>query len=255
VIVFIAGMPRAGSMWTYNVVRELYKINKITVIPEQIPKDESALITEAVQSTVVDGEVYCIKTHFKLPDPLPTQHNVKIICNIRDVRDACLSYKRFMRVDFETCINVMREMMAATDYYLNAFTGNRFMVRFEELGDEHLDAIGKIAAFLGLPVSKKQTADIWAAYKKSSVKKNLDKLSEIKVDKDGRIKGTKYQKNYDTVRNRDGTYRIFDKTTSFQTNHITSAKDGEWKTHFNNEQIEQIISLSEDWLKKYGYTV
>jgi len=242
-------------MWTYNVVRALYKSNNVTVIPEKIPKDESTLITEALQNRAVDGEVYCIKTHFRLPNPLPTQHEVKVICNVRDVRDACLSYKRFMHVDFETCLNVMNEMMIATDYYMQAFSDNRLMVRFEELGDEQLDVIGKISAFLGLSVSEKQKSGIWAAYKKSSVKKRLDEFSDIKVDEEGRIKGAKHQEKYDAVRNRDGTFRIFDKTTSFQTNHITSEKDGEWKTDFSSEQIELINRLSREWLQRYDYEI
>lgn len=254
-IVFVAGMPRAGSMWTYNIVRALYKCSNITVIPEKIPKNESALITEALQSRIVDDVAYCIKTHFKLPNPLPTQHGVKIICNLRDVRDACLSYKRFMNVDFKTCINEMNAMMKAADYYIESFQNNLLTVRFEELGNEHLDAIGKISDFLNLQVSNKQKADIWATYKKSSVKKYLDKLSNIKVDKEGKIKGAKYQGKYDAVRNRDGTYRVFDKATSFQTNHITSDKDGEWKTYFNKEEIEQIIDLSREWLQRHDYKV
>ncbi len=47
-IIFVAGMPRAGSMWTYNIVRELLKSKKCTVLPEKIPVSENDLITEAL---------------------------------------------------------------------------------------------------------------------------------------------------------------------------------------------------------------
>lgn len=242
-------------MWTYNVVRELCKCSKMTVIPKEIPKDESALIANALQSSVIDDQVYCIKTHFKLRKPLPTRHSVKIICNMRDVRDACLSYKRFMHADFGTCIHAMKEMMEATDYYIQTFPEDLLTVRFDELTDRKQDTIGKISDFLGLQVSEKQKAGIWSRYEKSSVRKRLDNLADIKVDREGKIKGAKYKEKYDAVRNRDGTYRVFDKTTSFQTNHITSERDREWEEYFNKEQVAQITDLSREWLIKHNYAI
>lgn len=242
-------------MWTYNVTRALYKSCNVTVVPERVPKDESTLISEALQSRDADGMAYCIKTHLKIPNPVPTQHEVKLICNIRDVRDACLSYKRFMHSDFETCLGAMKDMMLATDYYMQTFHDNLLAIRFDELSNENMAPINKISAFLELPATAEQKKQIWNTFRKSSVKGRLDKLSNIVIDHKGQLKGPENQNRYDTVRNHDGTYRIFEKETSFQTNHITSNRDGEWRTHFSNSEIEKILDLSSDWLQRYNYAI
>ena len=73
------------------------------------------------------------------------------------------------------------------------------------------------------------------------------------MDKNGLIKGSKYKDRYDVVGNLDGTYRIFDKNTSFQSDHITSKKDGEQKDYFNENQIRVIIDTSKEWRMNHGY--
>ena len=247
-------MSRAGSMWTYNIVRELYKKKKFVILPNKIPVSESELISEALNSNVINNEVYCVKTHSILQNPLPTKHEVKIICNYRDVRDAGLSFMRFMRGDFSGVPNAMIGMMQTTDYYLNTFTSDLMPIRFDDIKNKPVDTIDDICAFLNLDISKKVKSDIDTKFSKSSVKKHIDKLSDIKI-KEGIVKGAKHQNNYAAVGNIDGTYRVFDKETSFQSNHITSKKDGEWRNHFTKEQIEQINNISREWLLKYGFNI
>jgi hypothetical protein len=254
VIVFVAGMSRAGSMWTYNIVRELYKQKKIATLPDQIPLNESNLISEAFSSDPSNAQVYCIKTHFNLPHPLPTKHQVKIICNFRDVRDAGLSFNRFVHSDYSTVINAMKGMMGATDYYLNTFKDIVMPIRFDSIQNEPSDTINRICEYLDLNVSDKTKADIELKFSKKSVKKQIDKLSDIKV-KEGEIKGAKYQNNFAAVSNLDGSYRVFDKETSFQSNHITSKKDGEWRDFFSEEQKKEINDISKEWLSKYGFDI
>lgn len=253
-IVFVAGMSRAGSMWTYNIVRELYKKKKFIILPDKIPVSESDLISEALNSNVIDNQVYCVKTHSILHKPLPTKHEVKIICNYRDVRDAGLSFMRFMHGDYAGVPNAMMGMMQTTDYYINTFTDNLLSIRFDDIINEPAFTINNICEFLDLDVSEKVKLDIENKFSKSSVKKHIDKLSDIKI-KQGVVRGTKHQNNYAAVGNFDGTYRIFDKETSFQSNHITSKKDGEWKDLFTEEQKEQINNISREWLLKYGFSV
>ncbi len=132
-IVFVAGMPRAGSMWTYNVVREIYKTRGWLVLPKEIPKTQHALIKSALVSELKEHEIYCIKTHLPLKSPLPTKHDVRIISNIRDVRDACLSFMRFMHADYERGVQAMLDMMRITDYYQAEYGNELLSVRFEDL--------------------------------------------------------------------------------------------------------------------------
>jgi hypothetical protein len=254
-IVFVAGMPRAGSMWTYNVVREILETKDFLVLPRTIPENEEDLIGSALRSAEKENEVYCIKTHLALKSPLPTQHDVKIICNIRDVRDACLSYMRFIHADFETGIQAMASWMKKTDYYLAAFEDNLLSVRFEDLTNNPQRVIDNLASFLNMDLSKGEKIEILKKYSKPNIQKKLRELSKVKFDVNGQVEGVEQQLKFASVRNLDGTYRVFEKTTSFQSNHITSTKDGEWKAQFDKYQTEQLIDLSRAWLVKYGYKI
>ena len=89
-IVFVAGMSRSGSMWTYNVVRELFKSDNYTVKPRQIPTTQHELVREALTSSIVENEVYCIKTHLHVKNPLPPRSRYGCA---RDV----IGYKGFAR--------------------------------------------------------------------------------------------------------------------------------------------------------------
>lgn len=254
-IVFVAGMPRAGSMWTYNIVRALLESKKFTVLPKDIPVDEKPLITAALQSSPVDGEVYTIKTHQRLMSPLISRHDIRIINNVRDVRDACLSFMRFTHVGFDEGLVSMQHMMDTTDYYQQSFKDNVLNIRFEQVIGQPADTIKTIAGFLDLDCSDRQIEEIEDRFSRESVKKKIDQFSRLKVDAKGAVKGAKHKAKYDAVQNKDGSFRIFDKSTSFQSNHITSKGEGEWRSVFTEEQTTRINALTADWLARYGYVV
>lgn len=252
-IVFVAGMSRAGSMWTYNVVRTMYETRGFTVLPKEIPADEGPLITKTLNSEINEKEVYCIKTHVPLKSPLPTQHEVKVICNIRDVRDAALSFMRFTRADLEGGIETMKRMMFITDHYLTKFKNNLLCIRYEDLTDNPQLVLENIAAFLQVDLSKGEKNEILRRFSKANIQKQLNSMKKIKLDAQGQIESDEKKSKFETVKNLDGTYRVYDKTTAFQSDHITSTKAGEWKTHFGKDQVERINGITRDWLLKHGY--
>jgi hypothetical protein len=258
-IVFVAGMPRAGSMWTYNVVRAIYETKGFLVLPKTIPTDERKLFTDALNCEVKENEVYCIKTHFRLKSPLPTKHAAKIICNVRDVRDACLSFMRFMhadyKADFEAGITTMVGMMNITDYYLHTFGDDVLGVRFEDLNNNPQSVVENIGAFLKIELSKGEKKEILREFSKPNIQKKLREMKKIKLDKHGQVEGDEQKSKFETVKNRDGTYRVYEKTTAFQSNHITATRDGEWKTYFGKNQIDRINNITKEWLLRHGYKV
>lgn len=254
-IVFVAGMPRAGSMWTYNVVRAIFETKGWSVLPREIPVNEHALIKTALVSEQKENEVYCIKTHLPLKSPLPTQHDVRIISNIRDVRDACLSYMRFMHADFDAGMRAMVGMMNIADYYLTQFGDNLLSVRFEDLMSTPVSVLESICSFLKVDLSESEKKEILQKFDKSNIQKKLHELPKVEQDAIAQSKDTEHGLKYNTVKNLDGTYRTMDKATGFQSNHITSTNDGEWKNYFDRSKADQLIGISRDWLLKYGYEV
>jgi len=254
-IVFVAGMSRSGSMWTYNIVRAIYETTDFSVLPKAMPADERALIRDALSSAVKNNEVHCIKTHFLFRRPIPTSHEVKFICNIRDVRDACISFMRFTHSNFERGVSAMTSMMNSTDYYLSEFGNSVLGVRFEDVTNNPLIVVNSICSFLKIELSDSDKNEIISRFSKTKIKKKLHDMSKIRLDANGQIEGDEQQSKFEAIKNLDGTYRIYDKTTAFQSNHITSTGDGEWRTVFDKDQIEKVNSISKEWLLRHGYTI
>jgi Sulfotransferase domain len=254
-IVLVAGTSRTGSMWTFNVTKAILEANGISVLPKQQPTEESHLLKQALASEDNGKDVYCIKTHYLLESPLATKHAVKIICNIRDVRDACLSFMRFTHADFNQGTVVMNHMMKETDHWLNSFKDNLISIRYEDLTQSPHSVCRNISQFLEVELSEKDLQDIVKRFDKATVQAKLNSMSDVKLDSEGRIIDSKLQSEFETVQNLDGTFRIYDKTTAFQSNHITSNADGEWRTYFDKNQIAMLNGLSRKWLLKYGYKI
>ena len=253
-IVFVAGMPRAGSMWTYNVVRAIFEAKGWSVLPEEVPVNEHALIKEALLSGQKEKVVYCIKTHLPLKSPLPTKHDVRIINNIRDVRDACLSFMRFMHADYDAGIHAMKSMMRITDYYAAEFGENMLSVRYEDLTSAPLNVLEKICGFLKIDLPENGKKEILQKFDRSNIRKKLQELPKVEPDANALV-DPEHRSQFEAVKNRDGTYRTYEKATGFQSNHITSSVDGEWKTYFDKSESEQLTNLSKQWLSRYGYEI
>lgn len=80
-------------------------------------------------------------------------------------------------------------------------------------------------------------------------------MADFESGIDGPGQDAGQQSIFDFVRKFDGTRRVYDKTTAFHSNHITSSGDGDWRTHFDEHEAAQINNLSGAWLEKYGHEV
>jgi len=251
-IVLVAGPPRTGSMWTYNVTRALLLVSGKNILPHDL-FDEVAAANKAVANAakMAPGDTYCIKAHV-LPKKQPPL-SVKIINNYRDVRDAMLSYMRFMRLsDFEKGLQVAREMMSDTDHYFQYQWHNMIHIRYDDLIANPVAIVQQIDSFLGLNVALDEIEAIAMRFARHNVREMLKQLEQVVVESNGQIEGEAHEK-YASLANLDGSYRIFDKETNFQTNHITSDKPGEWRNVFTREQQEKLLQITSSWLNRYGF--
>ena len=102
---WISTTPRTGSMWLYNVTREILKLSRINVLPVKIPKSSQKFFEIFEKQSLIDqndSNKYVFKIHKILKPNLPRS---KILTTIRDPRDVCISFKEFMKTgkpsDFE----------------------------------------------------------------------------------------------------------------------------------------------------------
>ncbi len=250
--IFVAGMPRAGSMWTYNVVRRLIVLAGKTPWPEKVPTDERSIIEDVFSKPAGDGRVYCVKTHYAI---VLDQPNIKILCNIRDIRDATLSFMRFMRCPFETALESARESMKITDHYLGVGNLSVLPIDYDDMLCTPSKVVAKIADFISVVASDAEVDGIVTLLSRERILTKLEKLGAVAVDPSGGIESRSDAGLYDSVKNMDGSYRVFDYETGFQSNHITSSREGEWREALNVEQKRVLNKLLGKWLHRYGFDI
>jgi len=90
---WISTVPRTGSMWTTNVVREIFYYSNINVLPKtqlQAEKDYFNLFERQAFSDQNEKNHYVLKVHTFIEDiNIPRS---KLITNIRNPYDICASY-------------------------------------------------------------------------------------------------------------------------------------------------------------------
>lgn len=243
-IVMVAGMPRTGSMWTYNVARRLIRLAGFTPWPVHIPPDPIPVFRIAVRNGVAASDRICIKVHAQYEGALP---GLKILCNLRDARDALVSYMRFTRCSFDEAIPAFSESLALVDYYLSAARFEVLDVRYEHILQQPETAVARIAAFIGYPVSPEQAALISADYARDKVRSYVNALGSAAAGGAGAAPIC-------TQRNADGSLRLYDEGTGFQSGHVSDSVGGEWRTVLLPEQQARLAALGGGWLVRHGYT-
>lgn len=254
--IFIAGMPRSGSMWTYNVTRNLIKASGQTLVPELVPINEVNLIEKYSESDASEADFFCIKTHLLIT---PLDSKTKIICNYRDVRDAMISFMKFTSAEFNIGIIAAEAMIHTTDHYFQVGNqDNSLKIRYEQMIESNFNTTKTINNFLNLDINDEDIIKIIQDLSRDNIEKKFSEFDlpihsnpmegstiRLKIDSE----------KYEFVQNFNNTYRLFEKETGFQSNHITRTKNKEWKKCLSISQQKALIDLTSDWLNRYGYDI
>lgn len=237
-------------MWTYNVCRKLIIAAGKKPWPDAVPQDEAPVIKEALACPPRRDQVYCIKTHFQIPLGKP---HMLIICNYRDVRDAMLSYMRFMRCSFEKGLAVARGCMALTDHYLREPHSQVLPVRYDTIISYPKEPIKAMAEFMGLSLPDSTVVEIASSLSKEEVSRHLRLIESLQLDEEGRLLDETKAAQFSATRNFDGSFRAHDHRTGFQTNHISSNKDGGWREVLTEAEQDELIAATREWLARYDF--
>jgi hypothetical protein len=237
-------------MWTYNVCRRLITAAGKTPWPDEVPLDESPAIQHALAHPPAPNQIYCIKTHFRIPVGKP---HMRIICNYRDIRDATLSYMRFMRCTFGKALAAARGSMELTDHYLQPQDPHVLPIRYNTMITQPQQTIIRLAEFLALPAEPADIEDIAQDLSRDAVARKLDKLKTDKQNTESSATDPVVPGKISSAPNMDGSFRLHDSSTGFQTNHISSSRDGEWRDAFSSKEQEKLLAISTDWLQRYNF--
>jgi len=250
--VFIAGMARSGSMWTYNATRKLLQHAGYTTLPHEIPSNTAPYLKKAFTDKTNDDEIYCVKTHMQLQPNLP---ETKIINTYRDVRSAMLSYMRFCHCDFFQGLKVAHSMMLCTDYYFDKHLHDILHICYSDIKGRPEAVLLDICNFLELSIEPDAITSLNDALSYEKIKSLTGSLDTVPVNEQGTLLDHDDHLQFETVKNLDGSFRVFDRQTGFQSNHITSKHEEEWKTVLSEAQKEALNQLTEKWLTRYGFPV
>tara|TARA_B100000900_G_scaffold395693_1_gene394319 strand:+ start:105 stop:866 length:762 start_codon:yes stop_codon:yes gene_type:complete len=248
--VWISTAPRTGSMWLYNVTREIYKFLKFDVYPKEIPQGDLDVAGVYDKYAISDNNKinkYVLKIHKILPANIKKS---KILTTIRDPRDVCLSFKEFMKTDFDTALNATKTMIKYSDTYKNFDSNYVKFIKYEDIENKTNEVILNIAKFVDANIDLNIAKIISEKFKKDNVK-NLIKKNDN--DLDFKIKNKKEISKSEIVYFSKTNYRSYDIKTGFQTGHVSERISGEWKNKLNINEIETINKEFKNFIIENNY--
>ncbi|MFY0691015.1 MAG: sulfotransferase domain-containing protein [Paracoccaceae bacterium] len=251
-VIWISTPPRTGSMWTYNVTRELMRRVGRDVEPEEAPHEEEESFRLAVQEGFENTDpnrVWVLKVHKALTANMPSS---KIITVHRDPRDAVVSFMSFMNVGFDQAKSLAKNFAKYTELYQHYDDTLLHMLRYEDIVNRPEAVIGEIASFTDVPCSDALAA---AIAEKFSRKKVQTLTQQIDQELESKLRDGVNPEPQEIVRITDTNYRARDAQTGFQTGHVSGRKTGDWKTILTKAQQDELTRGLEDWLIRYGYEV
>lgn len=248
-IVWVVGMGRSGSMWTFNIVRALAQSCELEVRPASAPVEEISKEAEA-RAAVSDGDprnIWVLKTHKLIP--AGSYSRSRFIATRRDPRDILISQMRFADLDFAGALKAAVHYSKTADYYRRFPDRIRLELSYVEIVGDPTGVCSKIATFLGLTPSSESINAIVRSYSKERVKHLIAGLGTQENLEANTISDSK------TVLRVDKNARLYDTGTGFQSGHVSDYRDGDWRKILSADQQARMNRELQSWLVANGYSL
>ena len=247
---WISTTPRTGSMWLFNVTKEILHYSQLKVLPINVPQndDEFFKIFKTQSLNDLDNiNRYVFKVHTILKSDLPRS---KILTTLRDPRDICISFKEFMKTDFNIALKATKSILKYEKIYKTFDKEYLKFFRYENIENKPVQTILDIANFIGYKINSNIAEQISIKFNKEKVKTLIKSNDENLLFK---IKNKEEIKKSDIVYFSENNYRSFDLKTGFQTNHVSARNSGDWKKKFTSKEIEIINYEFKDLIYEYNF--
>lgn len=247
---WISTTPRTGSMWLFNVTKEILHYSQLKVLPINVPQndDEFFKIFKTQSLNDLDNiNRYVFKVHTILKSDLPRS---KILTTLRDPRDICISFKEFMKTDFNTALKATKSILKYEKIYKTFDKEYLKFFRYENIENKPVQTILDIANFIGYKINSNIAEQISIKFNKEKVKTLIKSNDENLLFK---IKNKEEIKKSDIVYFSEKNYRSFDLKTGFQTNHVSARNSGDWKKKFTSKEIEILNYEFKDLIYNYNF--
>jgi len=223
--VWIASAARCGSMWTFNVTRRIVEAAGLELLPKLVPQDDAVMFRVGVDGLgdPAADRVRVLKLHSHLPRDLPRS---RFIVPRRDVRDAMVSYMRFMRCDFERALGYVCDAVATARHYADFPRDRTLPLEYADIIARPAAVARAIAQFLAAPVDDRTLYGIVRGYSKENVGRLISKKER---DLSRRSQAGLPVAAEELVVLGPHHMRVFDTSTGFQSGHVSQYREGDWK--------------------------
>ena len=249
--VWVTGTPRTGSMWTTNIVREIFITRAFIVYPDiqkQHDKQWFNLYHNKAAKDLDTKNKYVLKTHAMLRPPgIPGS---RFIVNIRNPFDICASFREFMKCDAKRAIGLAKHHLEVIKHYRSFSENEIFFLRYEEIENKPIESVLNVSKFLDAEINQDAALKISEKFNKANVKslvKNTDKILEEKIKNKQKISES------EIVRFKNH-FRAFNLHTGFQTRHVSNRESGEWRKAFLSNEIPAVLDALNPISEKLGYS-
>ena len=248
--IWISTTPRTGSMWIFNATREIYRTLGYNVEPSVVPQKDSEMFKIYHYKAINENDdniKYVLKTHSILKQNLVRS---KIITTIRDPRDVCLSFKKFMKSDFKKSLSAAKGLINFSKTYKNFDKKYLLFLKYEDFLKNPKEIILKISKFLNTDITSNQAIEISKKYSRENVIKIVNKKNKQlneKISKKMKID----EKERVFISNNN--FRSYDESTGFQTGHVSENKSGDWKVIFSEDEKKILNNEFKNWLNEFNY--
>jgi len=231
-VVWIASLPRTGSMWTTNVVRDLVRHTGATLLPPTVLKSDSDGVQYGRQHLATDAPgIAVLKVHVV---PRVDSPSARCIVTQRDLRDIVVSMMRFQHLGFDDVLQAIPAYVQASDAdYFYPAGPTRLVQQYPRMLADPIGTIRTIADFLGLEADDASIAAIATKLSKDNVRQRITEVEQALV---ARSQSGQPINPEDVVRVSKNRARAYDHETGFQTGHVSDYRDGDWRQILSNEQ-------------------
>ncbi len=166
-IVFVGGMPRSGSTYSFNIVRELLTARAQTYC--EATDSPRPVVTRGGQA----GHIVLKGHHLDEPgQQMIRDGEMQAICTVRDPFDAVASLMDVFGFTLEVATDGVSRWMK----WYDGLQRSVLTLDYEDIGGDPGGLIRQIAAYLGLELSQGEEMRLSLAYNKSAVKARTDYL-------------------------------------------------------------------------------
>jgi hypothetical protein len=239
--VFIAGLPKAGTTWMENLIDAIPGYKRLAPYDPARQLEKHVLDPVLLEKIPVKGNFF-LKTHVEARRESVSaliQHNIPTLIMIRDLRDQCVS--RFFHVQNQP--SHRHHVLYTTELHEIAFRHciDITITEYAQWIRGWLEVMDKENRLFKLIRYEDMRKDVVVVFQ------------NVLIHFDVQIEKKDAQKIVEQVTNKSRQTRDLKKGIKKGNNTFRSGKVGEWRDHFNRDDVAYFKKHANDVLLKCGY--